>query len=240
MHFKSSYVFSSTSFSLCKLSSSVNYLEKTFPVIWIKSYFTLHHLLIFFFYESSCNFQAVCLTFSCSLESSFRSEISIFLLSLSSQLILPVFASVGRLSIGYLDRTNTRLEWNSSLSLSFSFAPRGFLATRFGPSNQCVVLTFRRRASGKWSRRCCTGFNRSVEKLRNFLPEIGRRRIPGCDSRNRISNYLNRCAVGVRGSGTSSGASAFQRFASRYLSAWFVSVLVALLQRGSNYRYKTT
>lgn len=120
-----------------------------------------------------------------------------------------------------------------SNEIPLSLAPLDFLTTRFGPPSRCVVLTFRRRASGKWGRRCCMetvriDFNRSVEKLWNFLPEIGRRWISGCDSPNRISNYLKRCAVGVLGFGTSSGASAIQRFASRYLSAWFVSVLVAL------------
>lgn len=56
-------------FYIVFLVYSINYLEKTFLVIWIKSYFTPYHHLIFLFYKLSRNFQTVCLTFSCSLES---------------------------------------------------------------------------------------------------------------------------------------------------------------------------
>lgn len=124
-----------------------------------------------------------------------------------------------------------------SNEISLSLAPRGFLATRFGPSNRWCRAYFQTKSLRQMRQKMLygrVGFNRSVEKLRNSLLEIGRRRIPGCDSPNRISNYLNRCAVGVRGSGTSSGASAslhdiFPRDLFRFS-----------LQRGSNYRYKMT
>lgn len=113
---------------------SVNYLAKTFLIMQIKSYFTLYHPLIFLFCESSRNFQAVCLTFSCSLgsfliSSPFRSTISILLLSLSSQHVL--FVSL-------VFATSAGRRYRSAISIELTFAPneiplslasRGFLTT---------------------------------------------------------------------------------------------------------------
>jgi len=135
LYFEISYILSST-FIFVFLVYSVNYLERTSLVIWIKSYFTLQHPLIFLFYESSRNFQAVCLTFSRSLKSPFAiffflSSIPLILLLLHHILsfsfslcrldILSVFAtsweSIDRL---YLDRTNIPNKIHLSRSSEFS------------------------------------------------------------------------------------------------------------------------
>lgn len=105
----------------------------------------------------------------------------ILLLSLSPRHILSVFlvfASVPR-------------DYRSTISIELILILNEILLFRSSESSynpirptQPVCHAFKRRTFGKWSRRCRmdavrVGFNRSIEKLRNFLPEIARRRISG-------------------------------------------------------------
>jgi len=243
LYFEISYILSST-FIFVFLVYSVNYLERTSLVIWIKSYFTLQHPLIFLFYESSRNFQAVCLTFSCSLKSpfaisSFLSSIplillllhhtyyhspSLFVVSTSCPCLLPA----GRASIDSIS-----IELTSRMRF-ISLAPQSFLATRFGQPSLVCRAYFQtknlRQMRQKMSHGHRFGFNRSIEKLW---------RISGVIRQIRISNYLKLRAVEIRRLQNESGVTVIQRFASRYLSAWFVPVLPLHCCRSSNYRYKT-
>lgn len=98
-------------------------------------------LVIAQFSSSLSNFLLLARVFSPSPLSSFPFYRTILLLSLSSRHILSAFlvfaASAGRLSIGYLDRTNARPEWDSSLSLFL--APRGFLDSAHPAGVSCLL-----------------------------------------------------------------------------------------------------
>lgn len=91
-------------------------------------------LVIAQFSSSLSNFLLLARVFSPSPLSFFPFYRTILLLSLSSRHILSAFlvfaASAGRLSIGYLDRTNARPEWDSSLFLSLSFSLPGVFSIR--------------------------------------------------------------------------------------------------------------